>query len=64
LALLAAIQHRLAARAHLQLHFRRTLLAASRASIFVLFNAHELLSGGNMLATDKAPFPTWQLINK
>jgi hypothetical protein len=38
LALLAAIQDHLAARARLHLHFRRTLRAASRASILVLFN--------------------------
>ena len=38
LALLAAIQHHLAARARLHLHFRRTLRAASRASLLVLFN--------------------------
>jgi hypothetical protein len=64
LALLAAIQHHRAARAHLHLHFRRTLRAASPASILVLFNANELLSGGNFLATDKAPFSAWKLINK
>jgi hypothetical protein len=38
LALLAAIQHRPATRAPLQLHFRRTLRATSRASL-VIFNA-------------------------